>query len=144
MTRVVLIDDDPEILSLYERIMAQAGLQVVGTATDGNQGVLAASATNPDVIVLDLSMPNADGLEALLTLRKADSSARIVVVSGFQAQHVEPVVLELGAHDYVSKDSGPTAVAAAVKAAAQQESRAFAPPSPERVAYLVERARQLI
>lgn len=79
--KVMIVDDDPVVRLLVSRMARHAGLEIVGQASDGREGIALAVELRPDVVILDLAMPVLGGLEALPTLRAAVPDAEIVVVS---------------------------------------------------------------
>ena len=101
----VFIADDVEALRLLWRTFLDEdpAIEVVGEAADGEEAVSGVRRTNPDVLLLDLSMPKLDGLEVIRALREEDSDTRVVVASGFAASRLAPVALELGAVAYFEK-----------------------------------------
>ena len=101
--RVVLVDDTEDLRQLMRIALRRAGFEVVGEAGDGAAGIEVASAERPDLVVLDLSMPVMDGLEALPHIREALPDATIVVMSGFGAQQMADKALARGADGYLQK-----------------------------------------
>jgi diguanylate cyclase (GGDEF)-like protein len=102
--RVFLCDDAPGLRALLRACLELDGdLSVVGEAGDGAGLLDAVRAVEADVVLLDLSMPNVDGLEALADLRAADDRLGVVVLSGFDARRMEAQALALGADRYVEK-----------------------------------------
>jgi PAS domain S-box-containing protein len=102
--RVVLADDAEDIrLLLRLSLTTSDGFEVVGEAGDGEQAALLAAEHQPDVILLDLSMPVMDGLQAIPEIRRVSPGTRIVVLSGFDGARMKPVALELGADAYLEK-----------------------------------------
>jgi PAS domain S-box-containing protein len=102
--RVLLADDAEDIrLLLRMTLTTTHGFDVVGEAGDGQQAVHLAAEHSPDVILLDLSMPVMDGLQAIPELRRVSPNTRIVVLSGFDGARMMPVAMELGAHAYIEK-----------------------------------------
>jgi DNA-binding NarL/FixJ family response regulator len=102
--RVFLCDDAPEIRALTRcRLEHDPALLVVGEAGDGEAAVALIAQLCPDVVMLDLSMPNVDGLEALPRVRDAAPDARVIVYSGLAAHRVAAIALERGAHRYLEK-----------------------------------------
>lgn len=123
----VLICDDNEAMRTLLRVVVDLSprLRVVGEAADGNEAIVEASTHRPDVILLDLAMPNRNGLEVLPDLRAVVPEARIVVFSGFSTATVADQVLALGAASYVEKGAHPDAIIAAI-----EHALATAPVSP--------------
>lgn len=115
---VLVCDDNAAFRELLGVIVGTApGMRVVGEAADGDEAVLEAKRLQPDVILLDLVMPNRSGLEALPEVRRVAPTARIVVLSGFAAATVRAEVLALGARSYLEKGADPDAIVAAIRAA---------------------------
>jgi DNA-binding NarL/FixJ family response regulator len=75
----------------------------VGEAGDGRSALEGIAATQPAAVLLDLSMPDMNGLEAILEIRKSDPDIAIVVLSGFSVDRMGPPTLERGADRYVEK-----------------------------------------
>jgi CheY-like chemotaxis protein/signal transduction histidine kinase len=102
--RVVLADDAEDIrLLLRLTLTTSQGFAVVGEATNGEEAVRAAAEHQPDVMLLDLSMPVMDGLQAIPEVLRVSPDTRVVVLSGFDETRMQPVALELGAHAYLQK-----------------------------------------
>ena len=101
--RVVIIDDTADLRELLRLALVRGGMRVVGEAADGMAGIEAVRIGRPDVILLDLSMPVMDGLEALPHIRALTPSARIIVLSGFGANQMAERALEVGADGYLQK-----------------------------------------
>lgn len=114
--RVLLVDDVADLRFLLRVVLESDGaFDVVGEAGDGQTAIDLCARTSPDVIILDLSMPNMDGLEALPRLRSSAPGAKIVVLSAFERGRIGPSAAELGADGYVEKGTPPTAMVAELK-----------------------------
>ena len=101
MTRVLVVDDEPQILRALSITLRARSYDVV-VATNGKQALAAAAASSPDIVVLDLGLPDLDGLDVIRGLR-GWSKVPIVVLSG-RSQGVSKVdALDAGADDYVTK-----------------------------------------
>jgi two-component system, OmpR family, KDP operon response regulator KdpE len=101
MTRILVVDDDPQILRAV-RINLQARQYEVRTAADGAGALRAAAETHPDLVVLDLGLPDLDGVDVIRSLRSW-SPVPIVVLSGRASSRDKIQALDAGADDYVSK-----------------------------------------
>jgi CheY-like chemotaxis protein len=100
--RVLVVDDDDDQRYLLRRLFARAGITDVTEAVDGQDGIAAARAVDPDLIVLDLTMPVLSGLEALPRLRDV-SSCPVVVLSNLPAAEAERDARAGGAVGYLEK-----------------------------------------
>ncbi|WP_100444335.1 response regulator [Glycomyces xiaoerkulensis] len=126
MTIRVLIADDQEMVRAGFRaiIDAQPDMEVVADAADGAEAVALTRRLRPEVCLFDIRMPRLDGLEATRTLLSGanDSGPRIVVVTTFDTDEYVYGALRSGATGFLLKDSGPTLLVEAVRAAADGES----------------------
>lgn len=81
MGSVVLVDDEPDVVFLLERLLPREGFTIAGTASDGQQGIDQVARTHPDAVLLDLAMPTLDGEAALPTLVLEAPRTMVVVLS---------------------------------------------------------------
>lgn len=102
--RSLVIDDDPVVRLLVSRTARRAGLEVVGQAADGREGIELANRLRPDVIVLDLAMPVVHGADALPELRRNHPQAFIIVLSATADPRRAAEVIDLGASAFIGKD----------------------------------------
>ncbi|MDT8760267.1 response regulator transcription factor [Sphingomonas psychrotolerans] len=99
--RILVVDDDLHIRRLLEATLVRGGYQAI-EATNAAEAIAQAKAASPDAILLDLGLPDRDGLEIVPLLRK-HSQAPILVVSARDATDQKVAALDLGANDYVTK-----------------------------------------
>ena len=92
-------------------------MEVVGEASDGAIAIAQADALNPDVVLMDLLMPNVDGLTAIAAIHKAHPETDIVAVTSFIEEDKVTSALEAGASGYLLKDAGAEEVAQAIRSA---------------------------
>jgi DNA-binding NarL/FixJ family response regulator len=113
----VLICDDVDSMRVLLKVIVELrrGLRVVGEARDGNEAVVEAKRLQPDVILLDLSMPHRTGLDALPEIKEVAPRAKVIVLSGFAASTMAADVLALGAERYIEKGADPDTIADAVE-----------------------------
>ncbi|HYZ28474.1 MAG TPA: response regulator transcription factor [Thermoleophilaceae bacterium] len=105
--RVVLVDDVPELRLLVRVTLEEdPGIEVVGEAANGRDGIAVVEIANPDLILLDLSMPGMDGLEAIPLMRAHAPQARVIVLSGHEAGRLSLQALDKGASRYINKADG--------------------------------------
>lgn len=114
--RVLVVDDHPVVRQgLRTFLDLQDDLRVVGESADGESCVADAQRLRPDVILLDLRMPGADGVAALRGLREQGNPARVLVITSFTEPTAVLPAVRAGASGYVYKDVDPPALAAAIR-----------------------------
>jgi DNA-binding NarL/FixJ family response regulator len=114
--RVVLCDDVQAFRALVRYSLEdEEGIEVVGEAADGNEGVRQAADLQPDVVLLDLSMPACDGLEAIPVMRERAPRSQIVALSGFTAARMAEPVIASGAQAYLEKGVELSEIVAAIR-----------------------------
>ena len=116
---VVLVDDHRLVRAGLRGIIdAAADLTVVGEAADGSEALAVVRAAQPDVVLMDLSMPGVDGIEGTARLRDAGESARVVVLTSFVEHDRVTAALAAETVGYLLKDSDPRDVLEAIRSAA--------------------------
>ncbi len=119
MITVLLVDDHHVIRSgLQSLLNAADGISVVGSAADGAEATAEYQRVRPDVVLMDLSMPGVDGIDATAAITEIDRTARIVVLTSFGDRQRVTQALDAGACGYLLKDAAPDDIVAAVRAAA--------------------------
>lgn len=115
-SKILVVDDEPDALDLIEFNLKSAGYEVV-TAKDGSEALRKADQLAPDLIILDLMLPEVDGLEVCKTLRREEKTATIpIIMLTAKAAEIDRVLgLELGADDYVTKPFSPRELILRVK-----------------------------
>ncbi|WP_341924069.1 response regulator transcription factor [Nocardioides psychrotolerans] len=112
--RAVVVDDDDDIRDLLVHVLREAGLEV-STASDGASALATIREVQPDLVTLDLSLPDMDGTDVCKALREF-SDAYVVMITGRDAEIDRLVGLEVGADDYMAKPFSPREVRARVSA----------------------------
>lgn len=107
---VLLCDDSRALRMLTARQLAECGFQVVGEADNGLAAVEQYRALHPDVVLLDLVMPQQDGKQALRRILELDPGARVVILSSLGAQNDIEECLRAGAKSYLQKPIDPEAM----------------------------------
>ena len=106
--RVVIADDVSALRMLIRIVLQDSGrFVVVGEAADGEEAVARARELQPDLVLLDLSMPRMDGLEALPNVIVAAPHCKVVVFSGFTADRMATLTMDAGAVHYIEKGASP-------------------------------------
>ncbi|TMD60770.1 MAG: response regulator transcription factor [Chloroflexi bacterium] len=114
MKRVLVVDDEPKITQLVRDYLERGGFAVT-TASDGTSALALARSERPDLVILDLGLPDKDGLDVTRALRR-DSSIPLIVLTARAEESDRLVGLELGADDYVTKPFSPKELVARVRA----------------------------
>ena len=108
--KVVIIDDDPDARDFMRMGLEVGGYQVVGEAGDGPSAVQAVTEGEPDLVLVDLHMPDIGGLELLPKLKEAHWSAKYVVVSAIGATRMVEAAMEAGAVGFIEKGVSPRSI----------------------------------
>jgi DNA-binding NarL/FixJ family response regulator len=113
--RVLIADDQALIRTGFAMILSARGIDVVGEAADGAEAVAQARALRPDVVLMDIRMPNLDGLEAARHVLRQDPQCRVIMLTTFDLDRYVYAALALGASGFLLKDVTPDHLAAAVR-----------------------------
>jgi DNA-binding NarL/FixJ family response regulator len=120
--RILIVDDHPLTRSALAALLRQHDFDVVGEAADGEQAIERATELNPDLILLDLSMPGMNGLEALPTLRAAAPESEVVVLTASGTEDNLLGAIRGGAAGYLLKSEPPERIVAFLRGVAQGEA----------------------
>ena len=132
--KVLLVEDETKIARTVRLYLEQAGYQVV-TIQDGAQAMSAFRHERPDLVILDLMLPNVDGWEICRQIRR-ESGAPIIMLTARSEEMDRLLGLELGSDDYITKPFSPREVAARVKAVLRRSRGQVQPPQIVRVGKL--------
>ncbi len=126
--KVLVVDDEPDVLDLVSYNLGQAGF-AVETAADGAEGLRKARSAAPDLILLDLMLPEMDGLEVCKLLRRDPQTSAIpIIMLTARAGEIDRIIgLELGATDYVPKPFSPRELVLRVKKRLEERQAVAAP-----------------
>lgn len=123
MIRLVIADDHPVVRGALTQLLGGAGdIDVVGTAATGAEAVTVTLESAPDGVLMDLEMPQLDGIAAIAALTEAGSPAHMVVLTTFSDRDRIVRALDAGALGYLLKDAEPDEILRGVRAAARGES----------------------
>ena len=121
--RVLLIDDDPLVRAGLRMILSSAeDLTVVGEVRDGAQAVQAVREHRPDVVLMDIRMPELDGISATKQLRELPQPPQVIVLTTFHLDDYVIRALRVGASGFLLKDTPPTDIVNAVRVVATGEA----------------------
>src|SRR5262249_40365029 len=105
---VLVVEDDPYVASLHSRFVdASPGFRAIGTATNGDEAEAAIAHFQPDLAIVDLSMPGTDGLEFLRRLRQEGHPTEVIVVTAVRDAGIVREAMHLGVVDYLVKPFAP-------------------------------------
>ena len=113
--RVLLVDDDSALRMMFSALLQAAGMIVEAEAEDGRQALDLFKSLHPDVVLMDLNMPEMDGLEALKAIRQESADARVIMLSGLRDEDVLQRCVEAGAVGDIRKDKPVTNLANTVR-----------------------------
>ncbi|MWC00021.1 response regulator transcription factor [Agromyces seonyuensis] len=118
MTRAVVVDDHPVFRKGLAALLRASEVDVVGEAGSGLEALAVVAETQPDVVLMDVSMPDLDGIAATEQLTARHPDVRVVVITQLEDESTVSRMLRAGASAYVTKQSSPEQILAAVAAAA--------------------------
>jgi DNA-binding NarL/FixJ family response regulator len=123
MVRVLLVDDDALVRAGLRMILSSADdLDVVGEVDDGARAAAAVREHRPDVVLMDIRMPEMDGITATAAVRRLDAPPQVIVLTTFQADEQVMSALRAGAAGFLLKDTPPAEIVSAVRLVASGEA----------------------
>jgi DNA-binding NarL/FixJ family response regulator len=124
MIRVLIVDDQALVRTGFRMILdAEADLEVAGEATDGDEAVAVARETRPDVVLMDVRMPNVDGLEATRRLLDGtEEGPRVLILTTFDLDEYVYEALRAGASGFLLKDTPPEQLVDAIRTVANGDA----------------------
>jgi DNA-binding NarL/FixJ family response regulator len=122
-TRILLADDHAVVRQGFKMLLgAQPDMEIVGEASNGREAVETAEALRPDIVVMDVAMPELNGIEATRRLASSTPHARVIALSMHKDSVYVREILRAGARGYLLKDSGAEDLVSAIRAVARGES----------------------
>jgi two-component system chemotaxis response regulator CheY len=110
MTRVLIVDDAAFMRMMIKDILEKNGYEVVAEANNGIKAVEMYKRERPDIVTMDITMPDMDGIEAVKAIREFDPSAKIIMCSAMGQQSMVMDAIRAGAKDFVVKPFQPDRV----------------------------------
>ncbi|MDQ2793055.1 MAG: response regulator [Bacteroidota bacterium] len=120
--RILIVDDSFYMRTMLKNMLTDAGYEVVGEAANGAQAVEMAASTNPDLITLDVILPDNTGLDVLKSLRQIQPSAKVVMCSAVGQEVIVTEAIENGALAYIVKPFSEEKVLEIVGSALQDDA----------------------
>lgn len=115
MAKTVLIVDDAAFMRMMLKdILTKNGFEVVGEAQNGKEGVEAFQKYKPDIITMDITMPEMNGIDAVKAIKALDPSVKVVMVSAMGQQPMVIEAIQAGANDFIVKPFQPERVVEAI------------------------------
>ncbi len=115
--RVLVVDDAAFMRMMIKNILTSNGYEVVGEAENGVQAVEKYKELKPDLVTMDITMPEMDGITAVKEIKKIDPNARIIMCSAMGQQSMVIEAIQAGAKDFIVKPFNPQRVLEAVEKA---------------------------
>jgi DNA-binding NarL/FixJ family response regulator len=117
MIRVLVVDDQPLVRQAVRDILIDGGIEVVGEAANGREAVAAVRVSMPDVVVMDIRMPELDGIAATAQILQAPSSTstRVLILTTFEEDDYVVAALRAGASGFIGKGAEPEDIVSAVR-----------------------------
>ncbi|EDS76741.1 response regulator [Clostridium massiliodielmoense] len=115
MSRVLIVDDAAFMRMMIKDILEKNGFEVVGEASNGIKAVELYKSEKPDVVTMDITMPDMDGIEAVKEIKKIDPAAKIIMCSAMGQQTMVMDAIKSGAKDFIVKPFQADRVLEAVK-----------------------------
>ncbi|WP_243386976.1 response regulator [Bacillus kexueae] len=115
MPNVLIVDDTKFLRETLKEIFIKAGFVVIGEADNGVKAVLMYKELRPDLVTMDITMPEMNGIEAVKRIKEFDSSAKIIMCSAMGQQKMVVEAIESGAKDFITKPFDEARVLEAVK-----------------------------
>ncbi|MDX6686901.1 MAG: hypothetical protein QOF86_3029 [Baekduia sp.] len=124
MTTKILLVDDQELLRMGFRLVleSQPDLEVVAEASDGRDGVALAAEHRPDVVLMDVRMPDMDGVAATRQIIDSGSTSRVIILTTFDLDEYAYAALRAGASGFLLKDAPPADLLSAIRAVASGDA----------------------
>jgi two-component system chemotaxis response regulator CheY len=122
--KVLIVDDVTFVRKTLAEILTAAHYQVVGEAADGAEAVALFTKLRPDIVTMDIVMPQMSGIEATKRIIKVEKSARVVIISAMGQENLVMEAINVGARDYILKPFSATDVLRTVERALLNEDHA--------------------
>ena len=113
--KVLVVDDIEMMRQALTEIVVEHGMEVAGEARDGREAVALYLKSSPDVVLMDITMPNMDGIDALRHIIHHDQNAKVIMCSSLSGQYHILRAIQVGAKDFIVKPAHPRRVVSAIE-----------------------------
>jgi len=115
MSKILVVDDAAFMRMMLKDILAKNGFEIVGEAANGNEAVEIYQALSPDLVTMDITMPQCDGISALKQIMGVNKAAKVIMCSAMGQQAMVIEAIQAGARDFIVKPFQPDRVVAAIQ-----------------------------
>ncbi len=113
--RILIADDAAFMRMMLKDILTKGGYEIAGEAADGNEALAKYKELKPDLVTMDITMPNCDGIQALKSIKAADAASNVVMCSAMGQQAMVIEAIQSGAKDFIVKPFQADRVLEAIK-----------------------------
>ncbi len=99
---ILVVDDEPMVLDLFQRILSKERYTLL-TASNGKQALELVRKKRPDLVILDLKLPDMSGIETLRRINRLSENTEVIIITGYGAMKTAKIAMKLGAYDYITK-----------------------------------------
>ena len=103
MATVLIVDDSRTSRKILKGVLEDAGYEIIGEATNGEEGYLKYKELKPDLVTMDITMPTMDGIESLSLIKHADENAKVIMITAAGQKEKMVEALKRGAEEFITK-----------------------------------------
>lgn len=115
MAKILIVDDSRTSRKILKEILESGGHEVLGEASNGEEGVILYKEWKPDVVTMDITMPNMNGLEALMCIKKEDGNSKVIMITAAGQKEKMVQAIKEGADDFITKPFDADQILGAIK-----------------------------
>lgn len=121
---ILVVDDEKQIRELFHRLLKKEGYRVL-TANNGNEGLKLIDTEKPELVLLDLKLPDMSGIQFLRLIKRRNEKAEVIIITGYGTMKTARIAMRLGAYDYITKPFDVNYIKAVTKDALSPDSDAL-------------------
>ena len=119
MATVLIVDDSRTSRKILRGVLERGGFEIVGEATNEEEGYLKYKELNPDIVTMDITMPTMDGIESLSLIKHANENAKVIMITAAGQKEKMVDALKRGAEEFITKPFDEAEVLATIKKVAE-------------------------